>query len=72
MDEAGLLDSILRMQFERICPTELLAQFKIHKVCSIDEMAVKADAHFEAFGYSTKLTFKPKNQKKNQHASASG
>ena len=47
----GLKDLMIRTQVERSAPSELVAEFKLSKVRSSNEMAAKADAFFEAHGY---------------------
>nr|XP_027219645.1 golgin subfamily A member 6-like protein 22 [Penaeus vannamei] len=54
----GLRDLVLRSQLEKSCPQDLVAQFKIHKTKTAEQMADKADAHFSAFGYHTRKQWK--------------
>lgn len=53
----GLRDLMLRTQFEKSAPTELVAQFKINKVKTVQGMAAEADAFFEAHGYQRRKTW---------------
>lgn len=54
----GIRDLVLRFQLEKSCPQDLVAQFKIHKIKTAEQMADKADAHFSAFGYHTRRQWK--------------
>ena len=46
----GIKDLLIRSQFERSCSQDLVAQFKLNNVKSVQEMKAKAEAHFAAYG----------------------
>ena len=46
----GIKDLVLRAQYIKSCPEELVTRLKMDKVKSLDEMKENADAYFEACG----------------------
>ena len=46
----GIRDLILRAQFVKSCPDDLVARLKMDRVSTLDEMKIMADSFFEAHG----------------------
>ena len=53
----GIKDLVLRAQYIKSCPEELVARLKMDKVATLDQMKEKADAYFEACSRKKKTDF---------------